>query len=91
MPAADTSWIEATYEVDGQPHVIRPANWNAGHGKPTYTVGESVPVLFLPDRPEVGIVNNFREQGKITLFLSLFGLFCLTLGWHIWFGVGKGR
>jgi hypothetical protein len=74
-PAAATSWIEVTYEVNGEPHVIRPANWNAGHGKPAYIVGETVPVLFMPDQPEVGIVNRFRERGEITLFLSLFGLF----------------
>jgi hypothetical protein len=88
-PDADSSWIEVTYEVDGQTHVIRPANWNAGHGKPAYTVGEAVPVLYLPDQPDVGIVNNFREQGEVTLFLGFFGAFCLVCGCRLWYGRAK--
>jgi hypothetical protein len=88
-PDPDRSWIEVTYEVDGQTHVIRPANWNAGHGKPAYTVGEKVPVLFLADQPDVGIVNNFREQGEVTLFLGFFGAFCLVCGSRLWYGKAK--
>jgi hypothetical protein len=88
---ADDAWAEVTYEVEGNPHTIRIANWNAGHGKSAYTVGETVPVLFLPDQPDVGIVNNFREQGEITLFLGFCGAFGLVGGGVLWFGKAKRR
>jgi hypothetical protein len=88
---ADDAWVEITYEVDGTPHSIRPANWNAGHGKSAYSIGEQVPVLFLPDQPDIGIVNNFREQGEITLFLGFVGAFCLVCGFALWFGKARRR
>jgi len=90
-PEPEHGWIEVTYEVDGKPQVIRPANWNAGHGKPAYTVGETVPVLFMRDRPQVGVVNNFRELGCLPIFLVGFGSFLLCFGGHVWGSVGRRK
>jgi hypothetical protein len=88
-PPGVNSWIEVAYEAGGERHVIRPANWNAGHGKPAYTVGENVPVLFLADRPEVGIVNNYREMGEMSLFLSFFAVFSFAVGTRLWVQAGR--
>jgi hypothetical protein len=82
------------YEVAQQTFQIQPASH---YSERAFDVGQQVTILYPPDRPQLGILNLFREQWQVPVLVSIVSLALLAWAWkaktglsptlHSWCGV----
>jgi len=63
---------EVEFEAAGQTYRLRPQQERTTQSAPEYAVGDSLPVLYQPDAPEVAIVGTFSEMWGLPIFASVF-------------------
>src|SRR5688572_11642460 len=66
------------YEVAQKTFQIRPASH---YSERAFDVGQQVTILYPPNRPQLGMLNSFREQWQAPIFLSIVSLALVALAW----------
>jgi hypothetical protein len=73
------SWrLTIEYQVAQQTFQIQPAS---RYSQRAFDVGQQVSILYPPDRPQLGMLDSFREQWLVPVFLSIVSLALLALAW----------
>jgi hypothetical protein len=66
------------YEVAQQTFQIQPAS---RYSERAFEVGQQVTILYPSNRPQLGMLDSFREQWQFAVFLSILSLALLALAW----------
>lgn len=63
---------------DRRPHTY---NASSGSNPPSYSRGEKVQIIYLPDTPEKALIDDFSGRWMLPVFLLVFGGIFATVGW----------
>lgn len=76
---------EVRYEAQGRQYTIRANLERTSRSRPQYAVGDSLPVLYDPDRPDWGIISSAGELWLLPILLGAPGLvFSLVTSVVLW-------
>jgi hypothetical protein len=62
---------EVEYTVSGQTYRLRPTQERTRRSAEEYRVGDSLPVLYRPDKPEAAVVATFAEMWALGVAASV--------------------
>ncbi|HKA06286.1 MAG TPA: DUF3592 domain-containing protein [Gemmataceae bacterium] len=70
---------ELEYEAAGRTYRIQPHHERTRQSAPEYAVGDTLPVLYQPDVPEVAVVGTFGEMWSLPIFASVMATVILAI------------